>query len=300
MARLKTMRPTLSSSSGRAITRKDAERRRFATRDDDRAWRAWYGTARWRTLREQVLTRALWTCEKTGVHLLGKHPAPNSPVVDHIRPHRGDPDLFWDPDNLQAVTKAWHDSIKQARERAGAAAAAHPAWLQPSSIPLTIVCGPPCSGKSSWAEAAAGPRDLIIDLDRIAQDISGEPLHGWSAAEWLGPALWRRNDIIGSLSREPDYRAAYLIVSEPQARWRDWWQDKLKPDRIVVLEVEEPECMRRAAADGRDLEATEAAVTSWWAAYGRRIGEERIRPHGAGGGGKSLARQSLPTRAHDA
>jgi 5-methylcytosine-specific restriction protein A len=30
-------------------------------------------------------------------------------VVDHITPHRGDPLLFWDQTNWQALTKACHD-----------------------------------------------------------------------------------------------------------------------------------------------------------------------------------------------
>ena len=30
-------------------------------------------------------------------------------VIDHIIPHRGDPKLFWDQDNWQALCKACHD-----------------------------------------------------------------------------------------------------------------------------------------------------------------------------------------------
>ena len=30
-------------------------------------------------------------------------------VIDHIVPHRGDPKLFWDQDNWQALCKACHD-----------------------------------------------------------------------------------------------------------------------------------------------------------------------------------------------
>ena len=30
-------------------------------------------------------------------------------VVDHVIPHRGDPVLFWDRDNWQALCKACHD-----------------------------------------------------------------------------------------------------------------------------------------------------------------------------------------------
>ena len=37
-------------------------------------------------------------------------------VVDHIRMHRGDLHLFFDPDNLQTLCKACHDSHKQAQE----------------------------------------------------------------------------------------------------------------------------------------------------------------------------------------
>lgn len=31
-------------------------------------------------------------------------------VVDHIRPHKGDPELFWDPANHRAVCKPHHDA----------------------------------------------------------------------------------------------------------------------------------------------------------------------------------------------
>lgn len=39
-------------------------------------------------------------------------------VVDHIRPHRGDKDLFWDRANWQAMSKACHDK-KTATEDGG-------------------------------------------------------------------------------------------------------------------------------------------------------------------------------------
>jgi 5-methylcytosine-specific restriction endonuclease McrA len=42
-------------------------------------------------------------------------------VVDHIRPHRGDPDLFWDQRNWQRLHRTCHSSRKQAVEKRGAA-----------------------------------------------------------------------------------------------------------------------------------------------------------------------------------
>ncbi len=39
-------------------------------------------------------------------------------VVDHVVPHRGDFDLFWQRDNWQALCTTCHSSRKQALERA--------------------------------------------------------------------------------------------------------------------------------------------------------------------------------------
>ncbi len=40
-------------------------------------------------------------------------------VVDHVVPHRGDVDLFFDPDNLQSLCKRCHDGAKQQLEKSG-------------------------------------------------------------------------------------------------------------------------------------------------------------------------------------
>jgi 5-methylcytosine-specific restriction endonuclease McrA len=40
-------------------------------------------------------------------------------VVDHVSPHRGDQDKFWDKANHQALCKLCHDSYKQRLEKSG-------------------------------------------------------------------------------------------------------------------------------------------------------------------------------------
>lgn len=80
-------------------------------------WKAWYKTTRWRALRQAILIRDAYTCQRTGQVLGGKHPDPDSPVVNHKRPHRGDERLFWDPNNLETVSKAVHDSTIQREEQ---------------------------------------------------------------------------------------------------------------------------------------------------------------------------------------
>jgi 5-methylcytosine-specific restriction protein A len=60
--------------------------------------------SRWRRAREGFLRKhPLCTeCERQRLVV----PAT---VVDHIRPHKGDRALFWDPDNWQPLCKACHD-----------------------------------------------------------------------------------------------------------------------------------------------------------------------------------------------
>ncbi|WP_348648198.1 HNH endonuclease [Rhizobium sp. ARZ01] len=96
------------------------EQARLRERDQNVSWRSWYKTERWRKLRQKILLRDNFTCKQTGVLCIGKYPADNSPVIDHKVPHRGDERLFWDEDNLQVVSKAYHDSEKQKQERAQA------------------------------------------------------------------------------------------------------------------------------------------------------------------------------------
>ena len=43
-------------------------------------------------------------------------PAPAS-VVDHIRPHKGDPILFWDKSNWQPLCAKCHNGPKQSQEK---------------------------------------------------------------------------------------------------------------------------------------------------------------------------------------
>ena len=89
-------------------------------RDRERARlpeRKLYNSKRWKDLRLEILARDGWLCRQTGVQLTETPNLPHSAVVDHIEPHKGSLPLFWDPDNLQAVAKAWHDADKQRLER---------------------------------------------------------------------------------------------------------------------------------------------------------------------------------------
>lgn len=81
------------------------------------AWRNWYGLKAWKDLCKQVDKRDGLQCQQTGVMLTHVPNRPNSVIHDHKIPHRGNWDLFIDPNNVQLVSKKWHDSVKQKQER---------------------------------------------------------------------------------------------------------------------------------------------------------------------------------------
>ena len=70
-----------------------------------------YGAA-WQKARKAYLA-----CHPLCRHCLNEKPQRFTPakVVDHIKPHRGDMELFWDSDNWQALCKRCHN-IKTAKE----------------------------------------------------------------------------------------------------------------------------------------------------------------------------------------
>jgi 5-methylcytosine-specific restriction enzyme A len=117
MGKLTAIKPALPTLAPRVGYAPGDEQGGERQRRDTQPWRAWYKTARWQKLRREVLTRDGMICQRSGVLCLGTGSDPSAPVVNHIRPHKGDPALFWNIDNLETVQKQVHDSDIQREER---------------------------------------------------------------------------------------------------------------------------------------------------------------------------------------
>jgi 5-methylcytosine-specific restriction protein A len=118
MGKLKNLKPVLGTLAPRLGAAPGDVKAQDRQRYDRNPLRALYGTRRWADLKLFVFVRDGYVCQRTGVLCIGKHPDDNSPVANHKIPHRGNLALFWDPDNVETVTKAVHDSIIQAEEQA--------------------------------------------------------------------------------------------------------------------------------------------------------------------------------------
>ncbi|MFZ1428552.1 MAG: HNH endonuclease signature motif containing protein [Geminicoccaceae bacterium] len=73
-----------------------------------------YNNNRWRRLRAAHLAAHPFCamCRKQGR-------VTPATVADHVKPHRGDPTLFWDPANLASLCQTHHSAAKQREERTG-------------------------------------------------------------------------------------------------------------------------------------------------------------------------------------
>jgi 5-methylcytosine-specific restriction endonuclease McrA len=284
MGRLKALKPRLfvaRSRLHRPTDERSLDRRRLA----DTETRKLHKTARWEKLRWSVLLRDQFTCQIC-FRLEGDT---SRLVCDHVEPHRGNVEKFW-AGPFQTLCKGCHDGVKQKEEIAaraaglevygGKPASYRPEWLRPSAIPLTIVCGPPASGKSYYVRQHAGSTDLVIDLDMIVADLSGQPVsHRWDRERWLQMALRKRNAMLGELSKHPAWPRAWLIMTEASAERRAWWADKMQPKAVVVIEASEAQCMAHASYDaGRDMHRTMLMVRRWWSEYKPRSDDQIIRP----------------------
>ena len=87
----------------------------MAQKSSDRPfWVRWYKTENWKRLRKKVLAHEPLCrfCKKKKI-------ITQAEVVDHIRPHKGNVDLFYDIHNLQSLCKPCHSSTKQRLEKSG-------------------------------------------------------------------------------------------------------------------------------------------------------------------------------------
>lgn len=192
-------------------------------------------------------------------------------VVDHVRPHRGDEQLFWDTGNWQALCKPCHD-LKTASETR--AVPMFPRVDKPV-CEVVLVAGPPGAGKSRLVEERRKPGDLLIDLDQLLHDLTGRPLHSQASAMELRAALVERNRLLASLVDLPASRRVWFVTTAPRWSDRRRWQELLGC-RLVLVEAPQDVCVKRC--EGRPPGADwPGLVAEWFSCYTSGWDDELVR-----------------------
>ena len=99
---------------------------------------------------------------------------------------------------------------------------------------VTVVLGPPGSGKTTYVLEHKHRGDLILDLDAIYSALSGLGMHD-NPKELLGYVIAARDGILMKLHRPSECRRAWLITIDPVMAER--WQRQYKADVVEFDDV---------------------------------------------------------------
>lgn len=219
-----------------------------------------YDLRKWRRLRDEFAKAnpLCAECERKGKIKLGSE-------VDHIEPHRNDPNLMWDWGNLQHLCTTCH-SAKTERENGGAhRAALLPRFIERPDKPLIVVCGPPGAGKHEYVRRNVKAGDLVVTMDELAHEVVGKPLHECEQSE-RDRCLRERNKIIAQFCEgATDHRRCFLIATAGKYAHRKFWEER--GASVVVINPGVDECVMAVEAstslpERRKAELV-AAIRSW-------------------------------------
>lgn len=179
-------------------------------------------------------------------------------VVDHVIPHRGDQQLFWDEDNWQALCKSHHDA--KTITELGDSGHTTP-WV-------CMVCGPPGSGKSTYVNEHRLPHDLVVDVDAIYQALTGRAYYE-KPPGMLPYVLAARDAVLNKLCKPGTIKRAWVIMGAPKRSEREAWQRKLNADLVMltpsidvcVSRIDMSEQRKGLGAQWRPI------VERWWRQY---------------------------------
>lgn len=200
-----------------------------------------YGTS-WDKLRPGILRRDCGLCQpcrRRGVIKVGN-------IVDHIVPKaEGGTD---DESNLQTICHPCHVAKTAAESVNGKGGVQfEPEWLPAPAIPVTVVCGPPGSGKSTYVAEHAAPGDLVLDLDVIAAELFNVPVHHASKEQKIAAVRYRNKMLAALADVRCGYRQAWLIVSARHTWQKLFWKERY--NTLVEMDVPIEICAQRIQSD---------------------------------------------------
>lgn len=140
-----------------------------------------------------------------------------------------------------------------------------------------ILCGPPASGKTTYAQKNMDKNDILIDLDIIKSEISGKPIYRCPDS-LLSIALQKRNDLLNSLYDSKN--KVWFIVSGSSCNERDFWKSKLNTELLYIFEIDKIICIKRIINDKRrnDLKNKYiSAISEWYRNYKKTKKEKIIK-----------------------
>lgn len=134
---------------------------------------------------------------------------------------------------------------------------------------VTLVVGPPCSGKSTYVEQHAQPDDLVLCVDTFAQEAGSPVTHSHEGKYWQAGEK-RFQELCDELNVQKDI-TAWVIRSVPESEEREELALRIGATSVIVLlpelYVAYERALNRADVPDIDVPATIRAISSWFRRY---------------------------------
>lgn len=131
-----------------------------------------------------------------------------------------------------------------------------------------LITGAPCSGKTTFARERMQAGDVIVDIDDIWQQISGQPRY--TKPNSLKPLVFATRDTQEDKvrTRAGTWRNAFVIKSLPLPMDRRREAEKLGAE-VITIETPKEECLDRLHKNpnGRDVAEYEKFIKNYFDYY---------------------------------
>lgn len=220
---------------------------------------SFYTSDEWRRFRQTVINERMHDDgfvydEVTGKPIVKQYDIILHHKIELTEENVNDYDISLNPQNIQIVSHKTHNFIHNK--------------LGYAQRQVYLVYGSPCSGKSTWVDENMQEGDLIIDIDRIWQCVSGQD-------KYIKPARLKsivfkvRDELINCvIYRLGKWNNAYVVGGYPLSSERERLT-KMLGAREVFIDTSKEECLQRleTADDCRDKEEWRKYINDWFARF---------------------------------
>ena len=145
---------------------------------------------------------------------------------------------------------------------------------------VTIVCGPPCAGKTTWVAEHATPGDTVLDVDVLAKLCGSDRDHGHEGRYYraANTEFWALSEAVRA-----SQVTAWVIRGAPEPAARKKLADACGATRTIVLlpprDVLHMRALERDATFSGSAVDTMRAITKWFNRYKPARGDVLIRDY---------------------
>lgn len=192
-------------------------------------------------------------CAHCGKPIIKKYDCIGHHVIELTEENYTDYSISLNPDLIELVHHRCHNI--------------HHNKLYSNNRQVFIVYGSPLSGKSSYVAEAMCEGDLVIDMDRIWNCISGQPMY--VKPNRLKSVVFAvRDNLLESVKyRRGKWSNAYIIGGYPFQAERERLAESLGA-REVFIDTDKDTCLQRLYESGdRDITEWTKYINDWWLQY---------------------------------